>query len=62
MKSIFSRINFLLEQKAVDPRCFDSDPNDSTKSDLLVTLMTSFYLNLARNDENRDFLLKLRLF
>ena len=27
-----------------------------------MTLITSFYLNLARNDDNRDFLLNLGLF
>ena len=42
------------------------DPNsekiDSSKRELLITLITSFYLNLARNKNNRDFLLKLELF
>ena len=33
-----------------------------SKRELLITLITSFYLNLARNKNNRDFLLKLNLF
>ena len=32
------------------------------KQELLVTLITSFYLNLARNEENIEFLLGLKLF
>jgi len=35
---------------------------DAQKCETLITLITSFYLNLAQNDENRDLLLKLRLF
>ena len=35
---------------------------ENNKRELLVTLITSFYLNLARNKVNRDFLLKLELF
>lgn len=30
--------------------------------DLLITLITSFYLNLARNEENIDYLLQLNIF
>jgi len=55
-QSIFSRINYLLEIKD------NEQTQDSGKRELLITLITSFYLNLARNDENRDFLLKLKLF
>jgi len=29
---------------------------------LIITLITSFYLNLARNEENIPYLLKLKLF
>jgi hypothetical protein len=32
------------------------------KQALIVTLITSFYLNLARNEANIQFLLKLKLF
>lgn len=32
------------------------------KQSLIVTLITSFYLNLARNEENIQFLLNLKLF
>ena len=32
------------------------------KRELLITLITSLYLNLSRNDENRSFLLKLKIF
>ena len=32
------------------------------KQALIVTLITSFYLNLARNEQNIEFLLKLKLF
>ena len=35
---------------------------ETGKRELLVTLITSFYLNLARNKENQEFLLKLELF
>ena len=35
---------------------------EKMKRAMLVTLITSFYLNLARNDDNREFLLKLNLF
>lgn len=35
---------------------------ENGKRELLVTLITSFYLNLARNKNNRVFLLKLELF
>jgi hypothetical protein len=35
---------------------------DPLKQELLITLITSFYLNLARNEANLKFLLELKLF
>lgn len=37
-------------------------PQEIAKRELLITLITSLYLNLSRNDENRSFLLKLKIF
>ena len=54
--SIFSRINYLLE--VWEPRAEHLDK----KGELLIVLITSFYLNLARNDENIQFLLQIGLF
>ena len=58
-QSIFNRINFLLEynEQRVEKR-----QEQQNKQSLIVTLITSFYLNLARNEENVKFLLKLKLF
>lgn len=59
--SIFSRINYLLEiQEKEKPD--DEEVKPDPKQELLIILITSFYLNLARNDKNTDFLLSLRLF
>ena len=58
-QSIFPRINFLLRHCKQDQ---NFDTLDKSKRELLITLITSFYLNLARNKNNRDFLLKLELF
>jgi len=55
--SIFSRINFLLEAQEKK-----GDNKHEHKGELLITLITSFYLNLARNEENVPFLLSLNLF
>jgi hypothetical protein len=41
---------------------YNKNNQDEYKCMTLITLITSFYLNLAQNDENRDLLLKLRLF
>ena len=58
-QSIFNRINYLLEyhEQKIDKRQEQLD-----KQALIVTLITSFYLNLARNEANVQFLLKLQLF
>ena len=58
-QSIFPRINFLLRHCKQEQ---NFDTLDKSKRELLITLITSFYLNLARNKNNRDFLLKLELF
>ena len=58
-QSIFPRINFLLRHCRQEQ---NFDTLDRSKRELLITLITSFYLNLARNKNNRDFLLKLELF
>lgn len=55
---MFNRINFLLEYQDYQQKGTDQ----SDKQSLIVTLITSFYLNLARNEENIHFLLKLKLF
>ena len=62
--SIFPRILFLLKHCKQDSENVNNgnDPVDSSKRELLITLITSFYLNLARNKHNKDFLLKLELF
>ena len=44
--SIFSRINYLLE--VWEPKADHMDK----KGELLIVLISSFYLNLARNDSN----------
>lgn len=58
-QSIFPRIKYLLQDAAHKK---DLDKDGKAKQQLLITLITSFYLNLARNAENSDFLLKQELF
>jgi hypothetical protein len=60
--SLFSRINYLLEMHQEDRDHYNKNNQNEYKCMTLITLITSFYLNLAQNDENRDLLLKLRLF
>eukprot|EP00347_Sterkiella_histriomuscorum_P023636 403333912 len=60
--SIFSRMNFLLEQYEQYQKQDDKLQNETLKYELLVQLITSFYLNLSRNDDNIEFLLNLKLF
>lgn len=61
VQSIFPRINFLLENvKQEKGQTYGKV--DAGKKELLITLITSFFLNLARNKNNREFLLKLKLF
>ena len=61
MQSIFPRINFLLENvKQEKGQTYGKV--DAGKKELLITLITSFFLNLSRNKNNREFLLKLKLF
>jgi hypothetical protein len=40
----------------------DDKNYDSGKQELLINQITSFYLNLSRNEENLEFLLSLKLF
>jgi hypothetical protein len=56
-KSIFTRLNHLIEYLTDNPTNLAFD-----KRRTLVTLITSFYLNLSRNEEARDLLLSLHLF
>lgn len=58
-QSIFNRINFLLEY---NEQKLDKIQEHLDKQALIVTLITSFYLNLARNETNINFLLNLNLF
>jgi len=43
------------------PQEINSNPQEIAKRELLITLITSLYLNLSRNDENREFLLKQKI-
>jgi len=58
-QSIFNRINFLLEY---NEQKLEKRQEQLDKQALIVTLITSFYLNLARNEANIKFLLNLKLF
>lgn len=58
-QSIFSRINYLLDYNEYK---LEKRQEQLDKQALIVTLITSFYLNLARNEANIQFLLKLELF
>jgi len=58
-QSIFNRINFLLEY---NEQKLEKRQEQLDKQALIVTLITSFYLNLARNEANINFLLNLKLF
>ena len=58
-QSIFNRINFLLDY---NEQKLEKRQEQLDKQALIVTLITSFYLNLARNEANIKFLLNLKLF
>jgi len=58
-QSIFNRINYLLEFNELK---LEKRQEQLDKQALIVTLITSFYLNLARNEANIKFLLNLKLF
>jgi hypothetical protein len=58
-KSIFARLTFLIDSLSSELK---QGPEDLQKTETLVTLLASFFMNMSRNEESRDLLLSLQLF